>query len=78
VHLVGFITRMTTSVGSVMAQTVSRRLLTAEAWVRSQVIPCGICGGQGGTGTDFYIITPVHPLTTVPLLYERYIVCVLQ
>jgi hypothetical protein len=34
-----------------MAQGVSRRPLTAEAQVRSQVSPCGICGGQSGTGT---------------------------
>jgi hypothetical protein len=36
-----------------MAQAVSRRPLTAEARVRSRVSPCGICGGQSGTGTGF-------------------------
>jgi hypothetical protein len=36
-----------------MAQVVSRRPLTAEAWVRAQVNSCGICGGQSGTGTGF-------------------------
>jgi hypothetical protein len=36
-----------------MAQVVSRRLLTAEARVRSRVNPYGICGGQSGTGTGF-------------------------
>jgi hypothetical protein len=51
-----------------MAQVVSRRPLAAEARVRSRVNPCGICGGQSGTGTDFspsssvfrcqYIISP--------------------
>jgi hypothetical protein len=36
-----------------MAQAVSRRPPTAEAWVRSRVGSCGICGGQSGTGTGF-------------------------
>jgi hypothetical protein len=36
-----------------MAQVVSRRLFTAEAWVRFRVSPCGICDGQSGTGTGF-------------------------
>jgi hypothetical protein len=31
--------------GAAMAQAVSRQPLTAEAWVRLQVSPCGICGG---------------------------------
>jgi hypothetical protein len=39
--------------GCVMAQAVRRRPLTAEAQVRSQVIPCKIGGGQGGTPTGF-------------------------
>ena len=36
-----------------MAQAVSRRPVTAEARVRSQVSPCVICGGRSGTGTVF-------------------------
>ena len=36
-----------------MAQAVSRRPPTAEAWVRSRAGPFAICGGQSGTGTGF-------------------------
>jgi hypothetical protein len=36
-----------------MAQAVNRWLLTVEARVRARVFPCGICGVQNGTGTDF-------------------------
>jgi hypothetical protein len=39
-----------TQQGRAMAQAVSRRPLTAEARVRARVNPCGICGGQSGTG----------------------------
>jgi hypothetical protein len=52
--------------GCVMTQAVSRRPLTAEARVRSQVSPCGICGGQSGTGTGFPPSTSVFPCA--PLL----------
>jgi hypothetical protein len=55
-----------------MAQAVSRRPLTAEARVRSQVNPCGIYGGQSGTGTGFSPSTLVFPCqfysTGAPLL----------
>jgi hypothetical protein len=36
-----------------MAQALSRRPLTAEVRIRSRAIPCGICGGQSGSGTGF-------------------------
>jgi hypothetical protein len=44
-----------------MAQAVSRRPLTAEARVRGQVSPCGICGGQSGTGIDCSPRSSVSP-----------------
>ena len=33
----------------------------AEARVRSRISPCGICGGQSGTGTDFSPNTLAFP-----------------
>ena len=36
-----------------MAQAVSCQLLTAEAQVRYQDSPCGICGERAGPGTGF-------------------------
>jgi hypothetical protein len=36
--------------GSAMAQAISCQPLTMDAWVCAQVSPCGICGGQSGTG----------------------------
>jgi hypothetical protein len=50
-----------THFGRAMAQTVSRRPPTAEAWVLSRLSPCGICGGQSGTGTGFSPSSSVFP-----------------
>jgi hypothetical protein len=47
--------------GHAMAQTVSHRLLTAEARVCPRVSPYGICGGQSGTGTGFSLSSLVFP-----------------
>jgi hypothetical protein len=44
-----------------VAQAVTHRPLPAEAWVRFRVSPCGICGGQSGTGTGFSPCTSVFP-----------------
>jgi hypothetical protein len=50
----------------VMAHAVSRRHLTAEAWVRAWVSPCGICGGQSDTGTSFPPSSSISPVNVIP------------
>jgi hypothetical protein len=49
-----------------MAQAVSRRPPSAEAWVRSRVSPCGICGGQSGTETGLSPPPPPQVLRFSP------------
>jgi hypothetical protein len=57
-----------------MCQAVSRRPLTAEA----RVSPCGICGGQSGTGTGFSLIISGFPCqfhsTGAPLKMKKLII----
>jgi hypothetical protein len=48
-------------IGRAMAQVISRRPVTAKARVRTRVNPCGICGGQSGTGTGFSPSSSVFP-----------------
>jgi hypothetical protein len=47
--------------GRAMAQVVSRRPVSSEARVRARVNPCGISGGQSGTGTGFSPSSSVFP-----------------
>jgi hypothetical protein len=44
-----------------MTEAVSCQSLIAEAWVHTWVNPCGICGGQSGTETDFSPSSSVFP-----------------
>jgi hypothetical protein len=56
--------------GDAMAHVVSRWPLTAETRVRTRVNPCGICGGQSGTGTGFspgFSVFPCQYHSTVAL-----------
>jgi hypothetical protein len=39
--------------GHAMAQAITHQPLTMESRLHAQVNPCGICGGQSGTGTGF-------------------------
>jgi hypothetical protein len=45
-----------------MAQVVSHQPLTMEA----QVSPCGFCGGQSVTGTDFSSSCSVSHVSIIP------------
>jgi hypothetical protein len=52
-----------------MAQAVCRWLLTAEARARALVDPCGICGGQSGTGAGFSPNSSVFPCQYHPTIH---------
>jgi hypothetical protein len=49
-----------------MAQAVSRRPLTAEAWVPSRVSPFGICDGQVALGQVFPLVLRFSAVSFIP------------
>jgi hypothetical protein len=51
--------------GSIVAQAISRRTLTAEALVRFRFGSCGICCGQSGTATGFSTSSSVSPVSMI-------------
>jgi hypothetical protein len=62
--------------GCAMAQVVSRRPLTVEARVRDQDNPCGICGGQSGTGIGFSPVNIIPPSLSILMFHlvdEQYV-----
>jgi hypothetical protein len=56
-----------------MAKAVCRRIITAGARVRALVSPCGICGGQNGTGEDSSPSSSISPCQ-----YRRSSVCIVS
>jgi hypothetical protein len=59
-----------------IAQAVSRRLPTAEAWVRAQFRSYVTCGGQSGTGAGFLWVlrcplTILIPPTAPVIIYHQ-------
>jgi hypothetical protein len=62
------------STGCAIAQVVRCQPVTADAWVGSKASPCGIFGGQSGTGTDFFPpSTLVFPVSIIPPLFHTHL-----
>jgi hypothetical protein len=49
-----------------MDQAANLRPVTKEAQVRARVSPCGICGGQSGTGTGFSRVLRFFSVNIIP------------
>jgi hypothetical protein len=57
-----------------MTQAVSCWPLTAESRVRACTQPCGICGAQSGTGTDFSPISSFYHVSIISPSFSIYII----
>jgi hypothetical protein len=62
------IKNLSNALGRAMTQAVSRRPSTAEHRVRFRVSPCGVYGGQSGTGTGFSPSCRFYPVNLIPLV----------
>jgi hypothetical protein len=57
-----------------MAQAVSRRTLTSEARVRSQVSPCEVCGTRSVANTKVSLpLLPISPVSIIPPTLHAYL-----
>jgi cytochrome c553 len=59
------------SFGRAVVQAGSRRAVTVQARVRSQVTACGICGGQSGTEAGFSPSASGFPRQYQPMLHTH-------
>jgi hypothetical protein len=51
-----------------LRRSVSRRLLSTEGWIRSQISPCEICGGQTDTGKGFLLSTTTTTIIIIIII----------
>jgi hypothetical protein len=57
---------VTYMLGHAIAQAVSSRIPTATDRIRVQVMSCGICGGQSGTGAGFLRVLTFPLVIRIP------------